>query len=428
VLVGKLAHPHNEAVVIYESMTSCLLPLGNIHGKHIVTIEGLNLPGKLNPVQTAMAEEGATQCGFCTPGFVVSLAGYCLNGKENPVAAVDGNICRCTGYKSIERAAKKIEALMYTRNEEDPVSFLTKNEILPSYFSGVKDRLLLLDNEVQDAGVFASEKNPASKILGGGTDLYVQKPEEMVHSASRFVFDETEFNGIYKEGNRCIVGSSATVTDLKESIVMRESFPQFHRFAKLISSTPIRNMATIAGNLANASPIGDMTIFFLALNASITLIPLHAEKADGNSRTIQLRDFYRGYKQLAKEAGELIAHISFEQPGEKDFFNFEKVSKRTHLDIASVNSAIYLKFNGNIVSAASVSAGGVGPVPMYLVRTSAFLTGKTFSSETIEEAIDIMKKEISPITDTRGSKEYKSLLLGQLLKAHLHSYNNSHVV
>ena len=136
VLVGEIKDNRLQ----YQSMTSCLLPLGNVQGKHIVTIEGVNpSSGELNPVQQAMADEGATQCGFCTPGFVMSLAGFCLNDqeatKENAIASVDGNICRCTGYKSIERAAGKVAVLMKERNGEEAAAFVTNNKILPEYFA-----------------------------------------------------------------------------------------------------------------------------------------------------------------------------------------------------------------------------------------------------------------------------------------------------
>jgi xanthine dehydrogenase small subunit len=433
VLVGKLNETLNVPVVEYESMTSCLMPLGNAEGKHIVTIEGVNLPGKLNRIQQAMAEEGATQCGFCTPGFVVSLAGFCLNNKENAIASVDGNICRCTGYKSIERAAIKVEALMHQKREQEQIAFLTKNEILPEYFTEIKTKLQLLKESGADQtdilttnykSFITNDVVQPPTIVGGGTDLYVQKHEQMISASSRLVLDDEELTGIKKLDTRCIIGASATVTDLKESPVINKAFPGFQRFAKLVSSTPIRNMATIAGNFVNASPIGDMTIFFLALDAEIVLVPDHAAFIDGNSRRILLREFYKGYKQLAKEPAEMIAEINFELPATTDFFNFEKVSKRTHLDIASVNSAIHLQFNGDIIINASLSAGGVGPIPLYLAKTSAFLKGKTMSMDLLEPAIENLKTEISPISDTRGSKEYKTLLLGQLLSAHFLRFFN----
>ena len=415
VLVGELKNGR----VVYQSMTSCLVPLGNVQGKHIVTIEGINFPDHLNPIQQAMAEEGATQCGFCTPGFVVSLAGFCLSDEratqENAIAAVDGNICRCTGYKSIERASGKVADLMKERNGEAATHFVAKQKILPEYFSTIPFKLQNLENGVPPT---SHPPNP-TYLVGGGTDLYVQKHEELVHTDNQFLFDHTQLKGIYKEGNHCTIGASATVTDLLNSPVIQQAFPDFPKYAKLVSSTPIRNMATIAGNFINASPIGDFTIFFLALDAQLIV------KEGERKREIALRNLYIGYKQLAKHPGEIVEQVRFELPGKNSYFNFEKVSKRTNLDIASVNSAIHLVIKEDRIESAGLSAGGVGPVPMYLQKTSEFLTGKTISEYLVNEAIDIMQTEISPISDARGSKEYKTFLLGQLIRAHLTPLNLS---
>jgi xanthine dehydrogenase small subunit len=412
VLVGEI----REGELEYQSMTSCLVPLGNVQGKHIVTIEGINFPDLLNPVQQAMADEGATQCGFCTPGFVVSLAGFCLSNKEatkeNAIACIDGNICRCTGYKSIERAAGQVASIMSKRNGEDIAGFVTQNKILPGYFTSIKSRLLNLLNG--QATISADESSFV--VVGGGTDLYVQKHDDMTHAEIQFVFDNPALNGITKDGNKCVMGPSVTVTDLMESPVIKEHFPNFHRYAKLISSTPIRNMATIAGNFINASPIGDFTIFFLALDAQLGLLQTSSE--GGGLRTLPLRKLYRGYKQLNTQPDEIISKIWFELPDKNSYFNFEKVSKRTNLDIASVNSAICLEMNNDTIESADLSAGGVGPVPMYLQKTSEYLTGKKITEELIDEAIEITQTEISPISDARGTKGYKTLLLGQLIKAH----------
>ncbi|HEY6503013.1 MAG TPA: 2Fe-2S iron-sulfur cluster-binding protein [Chitinophagaceae bacterium] len=416
-----LAGDIRDGQLHYQSMTSCLVPLGNVQGKHIVTIEGINNKEGLNPVQQAMADEGATQCGFCTPGFVMSLAGFCLSNKEattqNAIASVDGNICRCTGYKSIERAAGKVAAIMKERNKEEAALFVSHKKILPAYFSDIKKKLQQL-NEAEKARQLPDLASLKERphVVGGGTDLYVQKHDEMTHAAIRFVFDHPELTSISKEGNRCLVGPSVTVADLEASPIINEYFPEFHRYAKLVSSTPIRNMATVAGNFINASPIGDLTIFFLALDAQLNLTPT-LSKGEG-FRTLPLRKLYKGYKQLDKKPEEHIEQIWFELPGKNTLFNFEKVSKRTHLDIASVNSAISITMNKDIIENAGISAGGVGPVPLYLEKTSLFLKGKKIAEETITEAIEIAQTEISPISDARGTKEYKRLLLGQLIKAH----------
>jgi xanthine dehydrogenase small subunit len=395
----------------YRALTSCLTPLGNVHGKHVVTIEGLNMEG-LNPVQQAMYDESATQCGFCTPGFVVSLAGFCLSGKEattqNAIAHIDGNICRCTGYKSIERAAGKVAQLMQHRELEEPATFVSEKKILPAWFAGIKQRLQVLQTELN--GQLHSPS--ATEWVGGGTDVYVQKHDVLQESSIRFLLDDERLKGISQEGNRCTIGASATVTELSESPVMQQYFPRLPEYIKLVSSTPIRNIATVGGNLINASPIGDLTIFLLALDA--TLVFSNGEQ----KRSLPLREFYKGYKTLDKQPGEQLESISFDLPGIHTFFHFEKVSKRTNLDIASVNSAICLTMQGDIIQDVLISAGGVAPVPKLLDKTNAFLKGKAVSDSTIAEAIAISQSDISPISDARGTAVYKRLLLGQLIKAH----------
>jgi xanthine dehydrogenase small subunit len=407
VLIGEL----KDGKLKYRSATSCLTPIGNLQGKHVVTIEGINMT-ELNPIQQFMCDEAGTQCGFCTPGFMVSMAGFCLSGKEatktNSIAAIDGNICRCTGYKSIERAANKVAALMQENKSETAIDYVTNNNILPAYFATIESRLQQLNSQTN--GIVINEKT--TYFVGGGTDLYVQKHEEMAHASIRFLFDKKETNGIWQDGNKCVMGAATTVTNLMESSIILQYFPQFGKFAKMVSSTPIRNIATIAGNFINASPIGDFTIFFLTLNAHILL-------SDGkNTREIALRNLYKGYKQLDKRPDEFVQLIWFELPPKESLFNFEKLSKRTNLDIASVNSSILLTMNGESIASAALSAGGVGPIPQYLSITSAFLEGKILSEELVLELCEKVQEEIAPISDARGTETYKRLLLQQLIKAH----------
>lgn len=415
VLLGTLVQDQ----VQYRSYTSCLTPLGTVQGKHVVTIEGLNIATSagdntdigLNPIQRAFYEESATQCGFCTPGFVVSLTGFCLDNKQPctqlALAAMDGNICRCTGYKSIERAALKVASLMKSRDGQ-PVDYLVAQHILPGYFSGIRERLVILDAGLNGG----QESHHPGCLVAGGTDLYVQKHDEIKDTEIRFLNKVNHQPVILRKGNRCIIDSSATVTDLLESPLMQEYFPRLNHFVKLVSSTPIRNMATLAGNFVNASPIGDFTIFFLALDAHLVL------KDQAGSREIPLSKFYKGYKNLNKKNGELVDQIWFDLPTTGSRFNFEKVSKRTHLDIASVNSAIRVFVKDDVISDISISAGGVGPVPMLLDATAKAFRGKKISWDTITSALAIVQDEIAPMSDARGSENYKRLLLNQLIKAH----------
>jgi len=436
ILVGELVGDRLR----YRSATSCLTALGNVGGKHVVTIEGLNpeRTGRegavgllLNPLQRALCEEGGSQCGFCTPGFIVSMAGFCLadgqSSHENALAAVDGNICRCTGYKSIERALTRVVDLMREKKEEEEgIPFLVARGVLPAWFMTIRQQLMALAAEPNGISRTAGHSYPGHngiapphavpapgpQFLGGGTDLYVQRHETMAAADIHFLFDREDMRAVAQKGHSCLIGGAATVTDLLESTVIQKGFPQFGRYARLISSTPIRNIATIAGNFVNASPIGDLSVFFLAMDAQLLL-------TDGHStRQLPLREFFLGYKVLHKRPEEWISQIIFDLPETDERINFEKVSKRTHLDIASVNTAIRIRVGDDRIEDAHLAAGGVGPIPAYLAKTSAALRGQRLDESLVLRAVRMAHTEIQPISDARGSADYKSLLLGQLIKAH----------
>ncbi len=439
ILVGELVGD----TVRYRSMTSCLMPLANAAGKHIVTIEGINpANGSLTPVQQAMVDESGTQCGFCTVGFVMSLTGACLDGSAadhaSAVSSIDGNICRCTGYKSIERAATRLSRAEPPASAGGVAAAITRS-VVPKYFENMCERLTSLDSGGAD-GADRSDQPLTRSVppVGGGTDLYVQRPDEMAEAESAPLLYNDKLRGIRDTGEHIEIGASATVTDLLESPVINAAFPDLYKHLKLVSSTPIRNMATLAGNFVNASPIGDMTVWFLALDAEIDIHCPSPRMSEGDSdtssvsplltrglgqngatlRTLLLRDLYLGYKQLAKQPDEIIKTIRFKKPIGDFRFNFEKVCKRTYLDIATVNTAISLTMSGSNIAEAHVAAGGVAPIPLYLKETSAFLNGKEVNEETITAAIEIMQSEISPISDVRGTEGYKRLLLRQLFRAH----------
>lgn len=412
VLVGTL----EAGEVVYESMTSCLTPLGNVEGKHVVTVEGVNLDA-LNVVQQALADEGGTQCGFCTPGFVMSLCGFALTkqaaSRENIILAIAGNICRCTGYKSIERAAEHIAIQLEELKEADRLNWLVDQHFLPPYFLTISKRL----ESISCAPKVVDWELGTGVVVGGGTDLYVQQAPNMLHKETMHVVHQPILKGIWEEKGCCHIGASTSTEALKQSAIIQRLSPEIPQFFNLISSLQIRNMATVAGNLVNASPIGDLAIFFLALDSSVVL------NNKGTLREIALRHFFKAYKTLDKKETELVQEISFALPQDQYYFNFEKVSKRTHLDIASVNTAIYLQCDAmGVVTKAGLAAGGVAPIPKYLVKTSEYFIGKKVSKDLLEHSLVLAQEEISPISDVRGSASYKRLLLRQLMLAHYRKF------
>ncbi|HMQ67573.1 MAG TPA: FAD binding domain-containing protein [Ignavibacteria bacterium] len=413
VLTGEINKDRDE--VIYSAVNSCLIPVQNINGKHVVTIEGLNLPGKeLNPIQQEFVNEGASQCGFCTPGFIVSLTGYFLNkGSLNSgkvINSLDGNICRCTGHNSIIRAAEKIsDKFDFTAHSNGTrFKFLSENKIIPEYFLYIKERLSKLNTSV----IKISSDPGNKKYVSGGTDLFVQIPDEMLNYEITFLSDDPSLKGISIYNGECTIGSLTTVTDILESGIMNDLYPGIKNFAGLFGSTPIRNSATLGGNINNASPIGDMTALFLALDSKVVL------SDSENKRTVPLKDFYLSYKTTAGKPDEYTESLKFKIPKGNYYINFEKISKRTYLDIASVNTAILIFTGQDTIREIHLSAGGVAPVPLYLKETCKFLKQKKISAENISNALDITQSEISPISDARGSADYKRMLLNGLIKTH----------
>lgn len=407
VLLGKL----NDQRIEYSSATSCLTPLANVHGMHVVSIEGLNTEG-LNVVQQAFVDSSGTQCGFCTPGFVTSLCAYALNCEKanvsEAVGSMDGNICRCTGYKSIERAAALVTKKLQGKDQNQSLNWLTNHNFIPSYFEDIPERLRQLPASLLTKGHTA---------IGGGTDLFVHHQDELQESSLNFLFRKKELFGIEFSETECIVNASTTATEFFENSRLVSIFPGWHSVMKLVSSTPIRNIGTVAGNLANASPIGDLTIILLGLNAKVVL-----SVNDFPSRTVKLRDLYLGYKKLNKKESEIISQIKFDLPEKDALFHFEKVCKRKYLDIASVNTAMQIRLKDEkIIIEIHCSIGGVGPIPMYLKKTAEFMKGKKLSPALIKESVEILQAEISPISDARGSADYKRLLARQLYFSHFHT-------
>ncbi|RME82440.1 MAG: (2Fe-2S)-binding protein [Planctomycetota bacterium] len=415
VLVGEM----REGRLIYQPQTSCLIPIGSLKGKHVVTLEGLKLE-KLNPVQQALYEEGGSQCGYCTPGFVVSLMWYLLEGKDLSLKgwkeAIGGNLCRCTGYGSIKRSGEKIISLFQTRfshiwQEKNRIPLLVENGFLPAYFLDIPSKLSALSSsEAMHHSIY--EQKP-DHFLAGGTDLFVQQGDDLLEKEVFLLTEKPDLKGISKEGNFLKVGSMTSFWEFENHPEVQKLIPKIKDYMSLVASIPIRTRATLGGNLGNASPIGDLSIILLALEAELEL---HKED---QIRRISLKEFFLDYKKLALQENEIIAFIWIPLFSPKTLFHFEKVSKRKHLDIASVNSAAKIEVTEqNMIQKAAISVGGVAPIPLFLSKTSAFLVGKPLDIEVLNLALETLQEEISPISDIRGSKEYKSLLAKNLFLAH----------
>lgn len=403
VIIGR---PQDSGIE-YSAVCSCLLPMGDIHGCHLVTIEGLTTGNSdtLTPFQQSFYDEAASQCGFCTPGMIMSLTGFLLGSHKLATSAaiesLDGNICRCTGYISVKRAVENVMSKLpdHTGNR---LEMLIEKEHIPEYFRTIPARL---------------SKQPVhctsvdGPVIAGGTDIYVHSSDELSTKQPEFLSRRDDLRRILTDKDLVRIGSAVTFAQLRESTVITDLFPDLKEFLSRVSSTQIRSRATVGGNIVNASPIADMAIVFLALNGSVTV----------SNRSIPLSEFYLGYKKLDMQKGEILTEISFPLPDPGSVLSSLKVGKREYLDIASVNSSMLLRIEdeNSVILCARVAAGGVSPVPLLLKKTGEFLKGKTVSGETIRRACAVAAEEISPISDVRGSKEYKRELLMAQIRAHL---------
>ena len=412
-----LGTPRPEGIS-YKTVNSCLLPVGDAAGCHVVTIEGLNQPD-LSPVQLALIEEGAIQCGFCTPGLIVALTGFLLSGapvsEADGIAALGGNICRCTGHVAIRRAIARLCGQFRDLDPKDGqsssarIAALVSRQVLPPYFLDIPARLRGLD-----AAHTAEEKHETRPpvLVAGGTDLFVTQADKLRDAELTLLSRREDLQGIRIEGDACCIGAATPLAAIEASPVIRRMLPDLDRHFVRIASVSIRNRATLAGNIVNASPAGDLSIILLALNATVVLV------RGKRKRKVLLRDFFRGYKVLDMAADEMITEIRFPVPDAATRFNFEKVSRREHLDIASVNSALQLRIQDDRIVEAHVAAGSVAPVPLYLQKTSTFLQGQPISAATARAAAAVANGDISPISDVRGSADYKRALLPRLILAH----------
>jgi len=404
--------------VEWRSVTSCTLAMGELDGQHLITIEGLASAG-LTPVMEAMVDEGASQCGFCSPGFVLALTGYLISGARmdplEAMVAIEGNLCRCTGYGSIRRAASILarDFADLPAGLEPRLRVLSARGVIPAGLA-----VLMADppaparvKEAPRPGTDSSQS--AELVLGGGTDWFVRNPDPEPGTNAVFTYRAPGSRSITKVnrgGRQCIeLGAAVNATDFFNSALIKEAAPGIERFEADIASPPIRNRATLAGNIANASPIADMTAMLIALGAEVTVGTGQA----GGERTILLEDFFLAYKKIDLRPGEAILKLTF--PAVWTAFAFEKAAKRERLDIATVNCAVAvcLAADGTIAQA-RYAAGGVAAVPLRLKDVETAMTGRKPSATLVREVGSLAAASGTPMDDVRGSSAYRKRLLERL--------------
>ncbi|MBC2884481.1 xanthine dehydrogenase small subunit [Ochrobactrum sp. CM-21-5] len=416
VLVGKPV----DGRLVYETVNACIRFMGSLDACHVVTIEHLRgSDGGLHPVQKAMIDFHGSQCGFCTPGFVMSLYALWMRDPKPADSAIEkalqGNLCRCTGYEAIMRAARAISD--YGNVSEDPLGAERSAVLqkLSAMRDGArvevgtdKDRLVVPANLDDFAQVLAAE--PKATIVAGSTDvgLWVTK---MMRDISPVVFigHIEELRSIHEENGVVTIGAGVTYTEAFSFLAKR--IPALGQLINRIGGEQVRNMGTIGGNIANGSPIGDTPPPLIALDAQLTL-----RKGD-ERRTIPLEEFFIAYGKQDRQPGEFVEAVHVPVPAAGNHFAIYKISKRFEEDITATLGAFHLVLDasGN-VAAVRIAYGGMAATPKRANTVEAVLLGKPWTEETVEAALDAYAQDYAPLTDMRATADYRLLAARNLLR------------
>ncbi|RPH95699.1 xanthine dehydrogenase small subunit [candidate division KSB1 bacterium] len=424
---------YRDGKVQYHAVNSCLLPAARANGKHVVTIEGLANPDKLHPLQSALVEHHGTQCGYCSPGVLMSL--FCLfldnptPSSEEIFTALEGTLCRCTGYAPILKAGLAVadnirKKLATTQDDLRPsyfpeiaagLSFVAQNSEAGSPLSTADFSLPHYHAPCDVSGLFdALDSIPnASHIryAHGATDVMVD-----VH-INGYRFDHfvdlsaiSDLRVLAMRDNHLIIGAGTTLTDLLKSDLVKLHFPALHSAIVQMASTQIRNVATLAGNICTASPIADGIPPLMAYQADVIL------RSRSGERRLPLEQFITGYRKTALAEREIL--YSIELPLSSCLSRFEKTGKRRALDIAAVNSAIAVWMDGKRISRVRFVIGGVAAQPYFAHQTCDYLRDKTPSVQVVSHATKLVREEITPISDVRGGADFRRLLARNHLVKH----------
>ncbi len=400
----------------FSTVNSCIRLAHSINGLALWTAQDLTTPdGTPHPVQQALLHNHASQCGFCTPGFAMSLFGLYQNqvcqghsvSREQATAALSGNLCRCTGYRPILDAAQQMQTLPVAAVDE--AALLSKLELLALMNKGQVANLSYKSPTTLAELLRLRSAYPQAQIVAGCTDvgLWVNK----LHKDFAQVLDVTrvaELRQISSTATHLSIGAAVTLTDAFAAL--EATRPALHAFAMRFAGAPVRNSGTLGGNVANGSPIGDSMPLLIALHATVTLASVRG------TRELPLELLYTGYRQNVIAQDEVLTQILVPQPQADEFLRVYKISKRLEDDISAVCLAVQLHLQEGKVAQASIGVGGVAATPVRALLTEAALTGQPWTLATINAAMTTLRAEFQPISDMRASSDYRRQVLGNLLQ------------
>jgi len=418
----------------YDTVDACIQFLYQLDCTHVISVEGLQDDGKLHPVQQALIDHHGSQCGYCTPGFVMALAGLCERGEkidaDNLRIGLTGNLCRCTGYIPILEAAESIDLglvpnlaqryetreILEKINENVQVPVLLQcRSIGPSGWA--VERTFFSPRRLKDAVEFKAS-HPEAVVVSGGTELGVQRNKQGYDPVSLLsLVWVSGLDEVTCSDESVVIGANATWTQLEQ--VAKELFPEFYQIIVRFGSPQIRNVATLVGNVAHGSPIADALPFLSVMDAELELL------SPRGSRRVSINEFYKGYKQNDLAADELIVQVIVPRPCRGELLKLYKISRRNDLDIATFGAGIRIHTEDDVIVQAAISYSGVAPTVVRLPQVEALLRGRPFSADTFQEAGRRARSEIRPISDVRGSADFRLLLAENILLKFYHDVTNA---
>ena len=414
-----------------RALNACILFLPQLHGKAVRTVEGLSGPkGEMHPVQEAMITHHGSQCGFCTPGFVVSMAVAQMNGRKDHDDILAGNLCRCTGYAPIIRAAEAAATAPVPDWMEHDRSFILAQ--IPNS-DGAAPARALPDAQGGSGGTDVPPAfrptnsddladwylaHPDATLIAGATDVGLWVTKQLRDLAPvAFLNGVTDLQQIERQGGLLHVGAGVTIASLRAAV--HDRLPSFAELLRRYASEQVRNAATIGGNIANGSPIGDGPPALIALGAT-----LHLRQGD-EMRSLPLEDFFLDYRKQDRRPGEFVAGISF--PEHAPALRCYKLSKRFDQDISAVCGCFNLTIESDCITAARIAFGGMAGIPKRAAHVEWALIGQPWTEATIAKALPAFAQDFTPLSDMRASAAYRLESATNMLRRYYHDLNGTPV-
>ena len=405
----------------YKSINTCITFLYTLHAKQLLTVEHIESK-YLHPVQQSMVDNDGAQCGFCTPGFIMSMYAMHKN-KINPTNSninryLSGNLCRCTGYRPIKDAIKNLKKYKSLNSDSSVIlKKLKRIKVNDVVLTNSKSKFFIHNNLETFKKDFIKSNNPS--LLVGGTDLSLEITKKRKNLEEIFYLGHNkDLNFVRIKNNNLHIGAATPINDILQSL--KKYYPEFYEMFERYGSEQIRNVASLGGNIGSASPIGDSLPVLISLDTKLVL--------DGNkSRKVSMGDYFVGYRQTKLRKKEFIKEIIIPLKSKNNTLKCYKISKRIDDDISSVFMAINTEIKNNKFKTIKIVCGGMAAFPKIAKKTETYLKNKKINFDNIAKAKKIISKEFSPLNDVRSSKNYRTKIVSNLLDRFLNEYNNKRV-